>query len=90
MNGLKKLFSPSALTATAASGMLLASAVTAWADQISVLAYTEVNCTEPYRQCSGYAPLIFKTVYWCCDTTSSHPNCAPPPSGDGHYGYCSN
>src|SRR5437899_3000654 len=38
MKGLKKLFSPSALAATVASGMLLASAVTAWADQMSVLA----------------------------------------------------
>ena len=90
MNGLKKLFSPSALTATVASGMLLASAVTAWPDEISVLAYTEVNCTEPYKQCSGLATQLGHYVYWCCDTTSSHPNCAPPPSSDGHYGYCSN
>jgi hypothetical protein len=78
MNKLKKLFSPSTLAATAATGMLLASAVVAVADEvISVEAYSyPITCQSGWDLCSldyyGQAEL-----HYCCPTTDPASTCAP-------------
>ncbi len=72
MNGLKKLFSPSTLAATLASGMLLFSAVNALATcqgqySVSAVVGNPGTCGGPatycYDQNSGR--------YWCCGTGDS-------------------
>jgi hypothetical protein len=85
MNGLKKLFSPSTLAATVASGMLLFSAVNALADCQGMYSVS----AAPHSQNPGgccYEPGL--GLYWCCytgSTCSGHPyfngtwlgNCCP-------------
>ncbi len=91
MNGLKKLFSPSALAATLASGMLLSSAIVAFAGtSVSTVTYQP---TCPYGDqpfCQQFYLACDTTYYWCC--TSANPHCDyGQPAQDCHqtvYGYC--
>src|SRR5207245_2781319 len=84
MNGLKKLFSPSTLAATLASGMLLSSAVVALA---TMSISTSTVTARPY--CGGLSPCsqfyvnCDTTLYWCC--TSAYPQCDPTSPN-----YCTN
>src|SRR5437899_1059555 len=90
MNGLKKLFSPSTLAATLATGLLLSSALVALATTcISATASThEVRCA--YQSCSGHDANGVE-FWWCC--SSPFPNCASCTVTDGPnqtnpYGFC--
>ncbi len=92
MNGLKKLFSPSTLAATLASGMLLSSAIIALADDISTS-----TVTSPPTCDFGHQPNCWSIdqcgvqVWWCC--TSSYPTCdgvavGGPCTNHVTYGFC--
>jgi len=81
MNGLKKLFSPSTLAATVASGMLLFSAVNALADcrgmySVSAVIGDPGSCgqgsTATLCHAGGY--------HWCCGTGDT---CGTGPFGCG-------
>jgi hypothetical protein len=72
MNRLKKLFSPSSLAATIATGLLLGTAVVALADECistSVIASWQTpNCTFPGEiSCYGYDADNFPVNYCCPD-----------------------
>jgi hypothetical protein len=84
MNKLKKLFSPSALSATLATGMLLTSAVVALAGNICSQAYYlvgDVPCeydTGGQFMCSALVTSITNcedaVFYWCCPSDQAPPN----------------
>jgi len=76
MNKLKKLFSPSLLAATVATGMLLASAVTA-------LANVCVSVGNQAPGCSNVCPYPGASVVWCCDGLT-----CGPFNGPGNCGWC--
>lgn len=85
MNGLKKLFSKRALAATATSGLLLVSVVTAYAAYSVDTSGQPLNCGTGYL-CHDENPL--GNFYWCCGSAKS---CAPPVTTgcpNGFLGYC--
>ena len=94
LNKLKKLFSPSSLAATLATGLLLSSAVVAVAECTSAAAWFDGNfpnhpCQTGQFTCSGTDPLSLRTVFWCCNDgqmcgqVTGNPN--KPPDA---YGFC--
>jgi hypothetical protein len=89
MNGLKKLFSPSTLAATLASGMLLSSAIIALADDISTSTVTSLPGCGSGAPCSQFYQNCDTTLYWCC--TSTHPQCDGTSANyctNTVYGFC--
>jgi hypothetical protein len=70
MNKLKKLFSPSTLAATAATALLLGSAIAAFAngEDLSESAASSFNgCASGYHECSAHDADYFNVeLYWCC------------------------
>ena len=82
MNKVKRLFSPHALAATIASGMLLHSALNALADcyQLSAIAQQQ-NCGTG-RACSAYQCGGGGSLYyWCCTQSESCWYCVTPIGG---------
>lgn len=90
MNKLKRLFSPSALMATLATGLLLASATKAFADwyYVSTGTLNDVNqqCPTSYchTNCADWNGGI--EVYWCCDPNYISVSC--PNRNDGQLRTC--
>ena len=71
MEKVRKLFSPTALAATVATGLLVTAGVAYAADQISVPAEGgQVTCLAGQTSCStllpGYGP-----VYFCCPSATT-------------------
>ena len=91
MNGLKKLFSPSTLAATLATGLLLSSALVALATTcVSATGYAGIPSGCPESYCQGKDSLM-TTYYWCC--SSPYPNCASctvthNQNQSAAYGFC--
>src|SRR5260370_26743450 len=93
MKKLKKLFSPSALAATAAPAMLISSAVTALAgDDVSASTSNFAGgCTgnfQGYQQCSGIHQPDNVLKFWCC-APSQYCTSDVTLGGGTYYGWCS-
>src|SRR6266487_3656806 len=89
MNKLKKLFSPSALATTIATGLLFLSATKALAGwyQVSTGTLNDVNQQCPNSYCYQYCQPWGSTVYWCCDPNYRYISC--PNINDGTLATCS-
>ncbi len=90
MNKLKKLFSPSALATTIATGLLFLSATKALAGWYQVSTNNDPNVVLqqcPNGYCSAYCNPWGSTVYWCCDPNYRYISC--PNVSDGTLATCS-
>lgn len=93
MNGLKQLFSRRSLAATVSTGLLMVSAIRAYAANYSVNAFSHtVTCGPSQQSCQGRDPGSQVMFYWCCginDTCEPPPTQGACPGGDNlECGYC--
>lgn len=81
--GMRRLFAPSALMATVATGMLVFSTVTALAGWYTVSARSAAFFTPPPQECpttycEAYCRENGHMYYWCC---SNYPDSCPDHQG---------
>jgi hypothetical protein len=87
MNGLKKLFSPSALAATLASAMLLSSAIVAFAETSACTATNPISCPTGYTLCTGFGCHHIQ-YWWCCPPSNSACDVVGQNCTGTVYGFC--
>ncbi|HEV2393600.1 MAG TPA: hypothetical protein VG146_14705 [Verrucomicrobiae bacterium] len=79
MNKLKKLFSPSTLAATVATGLLAASAVNALASElVSACSFGQPGCPSSCARVCNDPSFVY---YWCCGSTETCGSYAPYDGG---------